>query len=225
GDGQGGVRGHLAALPAPLGVQRLQGGGLELHQLPADADQGSGYAGARPSRGLRRYRPRQGPRRPEVGPGRGRETHARRPDRRQGRGHRGRGHPAREAGPVQRAALVHRRALEGGPSSGQRRLTAGALHTSGDLDQGGGMPNRFLAVPLLVPPPPSAPPDTKKPPPPPPPAPPVAAVAPATAADAGTHGVARTGMAPSVAPGDDFFLYANGTWLKDTETPADSSRW
>ena len=32
-------------------------------------------------------------------------------------------------------------------------------------------------------------------------------------------------MDRSVAPGNDFFLYANGTWLKDTEIPADQSRW
>lgn len=34
-------------------------------------------------------------------------------------------------------------------------------------------------------------------------------------------GVDTAGMDRSVAPGDDFFLYANGTWFKDTEIPAD----
>ena len=31
------------------------------------------------------------------------------------------------------------------------------------------------------------------------------------------------GMDRSVKPGDNFFEYANGTWLKDTEIPADRS--
>ncbi|HVP59743.1 MAG TPA: M13 family metallopeptidase [Myxococcaceae bacterium] len=43
--------------------------------------------------------------------------------------------------------------------------------------------------------------------------------------DAGTHGIDVAGMDRSVAPGDDFFLYANGTWVKTTEIPADASRW
>ena len=30
-------------------------------------------------------------------------------------------------------------------------------------------------------------------------------------------------MDRSVKPGDNFFEYANGTWLKDTEIPADRS--
>ena len=34
-----------------------------------------------------------------------------------------------------------------------------------------------------------------------------------------------SGMDPSVAPGDDFFAYANGTWFKTTEIPADRSAW
>jgi len=33
------------------------------------------------------------------------------------------------------------------------------------------------------------------------------------------------GMDPAVAPGDDFFLYANGGWIKSTEIPADRSSW
>jgi putative endopeptidase len=52
---------------------------------------------------------------------------------------------------------------------------------------------------------------------------PVAVPGPAPAAD--THGVDVAGMDRSVAPGDDFFLHANGTWLKETEIPADASRW
>lgn len=30
---------------------------------------------------------------------------------------------------------------------------------------------------------------------------------------------------PSVAPGDDFYTYANGTWLKNTPIPASKTRW
>ena len=52
---------------------------------------------------------------------------------------------------------------------------------------------------------------------------PVAVPAPAPAAAA--HGIDVAGMDRSVAPGDDFFLHANGTWLKETEIPADASRW
>src|SRR5438477_5072755 len=33
------------------------------------------------------------------------------------------------------------------------------------------------------------------------------------------------GMDPGVAPGDDFFLYANGGWLKSTEIPPDRAAW
>ena len=32
-------------------------------------------------------------------------------------------------------------------------------------------------------------------------------------------------MDPTVKPGDNFFRYVNGTWLKNTEIPADKSRW
>jgi predicted metalloendopeptidase len=32
-------------------------------------------------------------------------------------------------------------------------------------------------------------------------------------------------MDTNVKPGDDFFAYANGTWLKNTEIPADRSTW
>ncbi|MFL5442850.1 MAG: hypothetical protein ACJ79W_27145, partial [Myxococcales bacterium] len=36
-------------------------------------------------------------------------------------------------------------------------------------------------------------------------------------------GIDLDGLDPSIAPGDDFFGYANGTWLKKTEIPADRS--
>ena len=38
-------------------------------------------------------------------------------------------------------------------------------------------------------------------------------------------GLDLAGMDRAVAPGDDFFAYANGTWLKTTEIPADRSSW
>jgi putative endopeptidase len=44
------------------------------------------------------------------------------------------------------------------------------------------------------------------------------------AASAETHGIAPTNMDRSVKPGDDFYLYANGGWIKRTEIPADRSR-
>jgi putative endopeptidase len=43
------------------------------------------------------------------------------------------------------------------------------------------------------------------------------------AADA--PGVDLVGMDKSVKPGDDFFAYANGGWLKGAEIPADRSTW
>ena len=39
------------------------------------------------------------------------------------------------------------------------------------------------------------------------------------------RGIDVGGMDPSVAPGDEFFLHANGAWLKRTEIPADKSAW
>ena len=67
---------------------------------------------------------------------------------------------------------------------------------------------------------------------PPPPAPmPVtsaAVVAPQPAAPKpqyGTFGFDTAGMDKSVAPGDDFFEYANGTWAKNTPIPADKARY
>ncbi|MDR3762613.1 MAG: M13 family metallopeptidase [Acidobacteriota bacterium] len=43
----------------------------------------------------------------------------------------------------------------------------------------------------------------------------------AGAAQTSTHGVAISHIDASVNPGDDFFHYANGTWIKQTEIPAD----
>jgi putative endopeptidase len=47
--------------------------------------------------------------------------------------------------------------------------------------------------------------------------------APALAADG--HGVDLSAIDRSVKPGDNFYLYANGAWLKRTEIPADQARW
>ncbi len=47
--------------------------------------------------------------------------------------------------------------------------------------------------------------------------------APALAAD--IHGVDLSAIDRSVKPGDNFYLYANGAWLKRTEIPADQARW
>jgi len=38
-------------------------------------------------------------------------------------------------------------------------------------------------------------------------------------------GLALQGMDSSVRPQDDFFAYANGRWMRDTEIPADKSSW
>jgi putative endopeptidase len=38
------------------------------------------------------------------------------------------------------------------------------------------------------------------------------------------HGVAAANMDASFKPGDDFFQYANGAWIKHTEIPPDRSR-
>jgi putative endopeptidase len=60
------------------------------------------------------------------------------------------------------------------------------------------------------------------------PPPPVAQAAPAPAPERpkpmfGTFGFDTAGMDRAVAPGDDFFEYANGTWYRTTEIPADRS--
>src|SRR6185437_7767291 len=39
------------------------------------------------------------------------------------------------------------------------------------------------------------------------------------------HGLDMSAIDKSVAPGDDFYNYANGSWLKRTEIPADQSHW
>jgi putative endopeptidase len=39
-----------------------------------------------------------------------------------------------------------------------------------------------------------------------------------------THGIAVANMDPSVKPGDDFYDYANGGWIKRTQIPPDRSR-
>src|SRR6185295_3992030 len=54
----------------------------------------------------------------------------------------------------------------------------------------------------------------------------VAACAPAhpevkTAAPGGAAGVDLAGMDRSVSPGNDFFAYANGGWIKSHDIPAD----
>ena len=41
----------------------------------------------------------------------------------------------------------------------------------------------------------------------------------------GTYGFDATGMDPSVAPGDNFYQFANGTWAKNTPIPADKSSY
>lgn len=46
-----------------------------------------------------------------------------------------------------------------------------------------------------------------------------------TKAVLGTYGIATENMDLSVKPGDNFFEYVNGTWLKNTEIPSDRSRY
>jgi len=41
----------------------------------------------------------------------------------------------------------------------------------------------------------------------------------------GPHGIDAAAMDPAVKPGNDFFTYANGAWLKATEIPPDRRRW
>ncbi len=52
-----------------------------------------------------------------------------------------------------------------------------------------------------------------------------AVVAGAATAPAQRHGLDVAGIDKRVAPGDDFFRYANGTWLKSSEIPADRSSY
>ncbi|HET9032030.1 MAG TPA: M13 family metallopeptidase [Dokdonella sp.] len=53
----------------------------------------------------------------------------------------------------------------------------------------------------------------------------VEAPAPAPKPVLGDFGFDATGMDRSVKPGDDFFDYVNGTWVKNTEIPADRSSY
>lgn len=39
-----------------------------------------------------------------------------------------------------------------------------------------------------------------------------------------THGIAVANMDRSVKPGDDFYRYANGDWIKRTEIPPDRAK-
>jgi predicted metalloendopeptidase len=41
----------------------------------------------------------------------------------------------------------------------------------------------------------------------------------------GSFGVDLAARDLSVDPGDDFFRYASGTWMTNTEIPADRTRW
>jgi putative endopeptidase len=50
-------------------------------------------------------------------------------------------------------------------------------------------------------------------------------VPPAPKPQIGTFGFDEAGMDRSVAPGDDFYDYANGTWAKNTPIPADKSNY
>ena len=47
----------------------------------------------------------------------------------------------------------------------------------------------------------------------------------AAAPELGSFGVDLASIDSSVKPGDNFFKYVNGTWLKETEIPADKSRF
>jgi putative endopeptidase len=55
--------------------------------------------------------------------------------------------------------------------------------------------------------------------------PPAPVVAPAPRPQYGTFGFDTAGMDKSVAPGNDFYEYANGTWAKNTPIPADKARY
>ena len=51
------------------------------------------------------------------------------------------------------------------------------------------------------------------------------APAPAPKPTYGTFGIDTAGMDQSVAPGDDFFDFANGNWAKNTQIPSDKARY
>src|SRR3569833_2150403 len=39
------------------------------------------------------------------------------------------------------------------------------------------------------------------------------------------HGINKPAMDASVVPGDDYYNYANGSWMKQTVIPADQAGW
>lgn len=53
----------------------------------------------------------------------------------------------------------------------------------------------------------------------------VTADTPAAKPELGKYGFDDSGMDKSTAPGDNFYTYANGTWAKNTEIPADKSNY
>jgi putative endopeptidase len=57
------------------------------------------------------------------------------------------------------------------------------------------------------------------------PAAPAAEAPPAPKPTYGTFGFDAAGMDTSVAPGDNFYAFANGTWTKNTPIPADKSNY
>lgn len=57
------------------------------------------------------------------------------------------------------------------------------------------------------------------------PAPVAEAPAPASSPQIGSFGFDLTGKDTSVAPGDDFYAFANGTWARNTPIPADKSNY
>ncbi len=57
------------------------------------------------------------------------------------------------------------------------------------------------------------------------PSPITAPAEPAPKPELGTYGFDETGMDGAVAPGQDFYAYANGTWAKNTAIPADRSNF
>ena len=71
----------------------------------------------------------------------------------------------------------------------------------------------------------AAPPPTPPPPPVAEAVPPAPEPAPAPKPQYGTFGFDATGMDTSVAPGDDFYLYSNGNWAKNTPIPSDKSNY
>ena len=54
---------------------------------------------------------------------------------------------------------------------------------------------------------------------------PATAAEPAAKPEIGDFGFDMTGMDKSVQPGDDFYAFANGTWAKNTQIPADKSNY